>query len=130
MTDSPTTLLVGFDSAWTAHPLGAPTPARVFETWPVLAMIAWGWTLPDKRAAGRLPKYNPTRRKTFSISDWQHVCRLTSGALRKHGLAEIARWVDDAAATDKPRKADQDRLDACVCLLVPGEWVRAFRLVA
>jgi predicted RNase H-like nuclease len=39
---------------------------RVLETYPVLAMIALGWTLFDSgRPTGRLPKYNPARRKTF-----------------------------------------------------------------
>jgi hypothetical protein len=47
----------------------------VIETYPVLTMIALGWTIPDSdgRLTGRLPKYNPGRKKTFSIKDWQHV---------------------------------------------------------
>lgn len=53
-----------------ADPLDpASVSSQVFETYPVLAMIALGWTLPDSRATGRLPKYNPGRRKTFSLSD-------------------------------------------------------------
>lgn len=62
-----------------ADPLEPIADTRVFETYPVLTMLALGWTLPDSRAAGRLPKYNPARKKTFSISDWQYVCGLTSG---------------------------------------------------
>ena len=54
-----------------ADPLQPLTNAAVFETYPVLSMIAFNWTLPDVRVTGRLPKYNPARRKTFSISDWQ-----------------------------------------------------------
>src|SRR5258706_12725323 len=50
------------------------TDTRVFETYPVLTMIALGWTLADKRPAGRLPKYNP-KGKAFSIADWNHVRR-------------------------------------------------------
>jgi hypothetical protein len=54
----------------------------VFETYPVLAMIALGWTLPDSRPTGRLPKYNPQRRQTFSTDDWRHVCsRLSDDCL-------------------------------------------------
>jgi predicted RNase H-like nuclease len=91
---------------------------RVFETYPVLTMISLLWTLPDKRAAGRLPKYNPARKKTFLNSDWQHVCGSASGAFRERGLMEIPRWIDGAARMTSPRKSDQDGLDACLCLLV------------
>jgi predicted RNase H-like nuclease len=90
----------------------------VFETYPVLALIALGWTLPDLRATGRLPKYNTERKKTFSNSDWQYVCGLASGAFRERGLMDIVRWINDAAQNTSPRKSDQDGLDACLCLLV------------
>ena len=101
-----------------ADPIKPIADTRVFETYPVLAMISLLWTLPDKRAAGRLPKYNPTRKKTFLNSDWQHVCGLASGAIRERGLMEIVRWIDGAARKTSPRKSDQDCLDACLCLLV------------
>ncbi len=38
-----------------ANPLDSLAYTRVFETYPVLAIMALGWTLPDSRAAGRLP---------------------------------------------------------------------------
>ena len=101
-----------------ADPLELVADTRIFETYPVLAMIALGWTLRDLRAAGRLPKYNPERRRTFSNSDWRHVCGLTSGAFGERGLTGIVRWIDDAARNPSPRKSDQDGLDACLCLLV------------
>jgi predicted RNase H-like nuclease len=91
---------------------------RVFETYPVLTIIALGWTLPGSRAVGRLPKYNPERKKTFSTSDWQYVCGLASDAFRERGLMDIVRWIKDAAQNTSPRKSDQDCLDACLCLLV------------
>ncbi len=99
-----------------ADPLEPVAGTRVFETYPVLAMIALGWTLPDSRPAGRLPKYNPDRR-TFSNSDWRHVCRLARDAVSERGLLGLVRWLDVAAGTTAPRKSDQDSLDACVCLL-------------
>lgn len=101
-----------------ANPLAPVADTRVIETYPVLAIIALLWTLPDKRAADRLPKYNPERHRTFLISDWQHVCGLASGAFRERGLMEIVRWIDDAARKTSPRKSDQDGLDAWLCLLV------------
>lgn len=100
-----------------ANPLEPVADTRVFETYPVLAIIALLWTLPDARPTGRLPKYNPMRRKTFSKSDWQFVCGLVSSAFSERGLMEIARWIDATAKTS-PRKSDQDGLDACLCLLV------------
>jgi predicted RNase H-like nuclease len=101
-----------------ANPLEPVAGTRVFETYPVLAMIALLWTLPDSRPAGRLPKYNPERKKTFSNLDWQHVCALASGAFSERGFVGLVRWIDGAARKTAPRKSDQDGLDACVCLLV------------
>jgi predicted RNase H-like nuclease len=101
-----------------ADPLEPIADTRVFETYPVLAMMALGWMLPDSRAAGRLPKYNPERKRTFSISDWRYVCGLASGAFNDRGLSDIVQWINQAARNPSPRKSDQDGLDACLCLLV------------
>jgi predicted RNase H-like nuclease len=92
--------------------------ALVFETYPVLAMIALGWLREDARAAGRLPKYNPERKKTFSLDDWQFVCDMAALAFHERGLAGISRWIFEARELARPRKSDQDKLDACLCLLV------------
>jgi predicted RNase H-like nuclease len=90
----------------------------VLETYPVLAIIALGWTLPDKeRDAGRLPKYNPERRKTFAIADWAHVCRAASMKLAAEGAPDLAAWAESAATKSKPVKGDQDQLDASICLV-------------
>lgn len=100
-----------------ANPLGPWTATWVIETYPVLAMIALGWMLPDSRPSGRLPKYNPDRRKTFSISDWRYVCQLASSVLRERGLTEGVAWLECAVQNYAPRKGDQDSLDAYVCLI-------------
>ena len=97
------------------EPVGA---TNVIETYPVLEMIALGWTLPDVRPAGRLPKYNPERRGTFSIDDWRYVCHQTFNAFsERRGLDDIVSWIDDMDRNESPRKCDQDKLDACLCLL-------------
>ena len=101
-----------------ADPLQADRSTRVIETYPVLAMIALGWILPDARASGRLPKYNPERKRTFSLSDWQYVCRQTLGAFGFRKLSGIVQWLEAAAQNPCPRKIDQDRLDSYLCLLV------------
>jgi predicted RNase H-like nuclease len=100
-----------------ADPRGPLVHPAVYETYPVLAIIALGWTLPDSRPTGRLPKYNPERR-TFSIADWRHVCLRMAGEFDARGLSGLVRWLRAAAENSSPRKNDQDCLDACICLLV------------
>jgi predicted RNase H-like nuclease len=97
------------------HPAGT---TLVFETYPVLAMIALEWTRPDVRATGRLPKYNPDRRKTFTAADWQHVCGRAAAAFTERHLAQTAYWIANVGRNPSPRKNEQDGLDACLCLLV------------
>ncbi len=102
---------------------GAASPferqsTRVLETYPVLSMIALNWLVPDARPTGRLPKYNPERRKTFSIDEWSLVCQHTSAEFAARGLDGLTAWADSLAKKRAPRKHDQDRIDACICLLV------------
>jgi predicted RNase H-like nuclease len=100
-----------------ADPESQSGSALLFETYPVLLIIALGWTLPDSRPTGRLPKYNPQRTKTFSIEDWRHVCRLAAREFRVRGMDSMSRWLEHAATKQNPRKCDQDCLDAALCLL-------------
>jgi predicted RNase H-like nuclease len=100
-----------------ADPLAPLTGTWVVETYPVLTMIALDWTLPDSRPTGRVPKYNPARRHTFSIADWQHVCQMASSEFRERRLPGVSGWLDSVAQENAPRKSDQDGLDSCVCLL-------------
>ena len=37
--------------------------------------------------------------------------------LAADGAAELATWAETAATNLKPTKSDQDRLDACICLV-------------
>jgi predicted RNase H-like nuclease len=106
------------DFGGAADPFDDAQGVRVLETYPVLAIIALGWTLADEeRPVGRLPKYNPDRRRTFAISDWAHVCRMTSVRLAAEGASESAAWAETAATKTRPTKSDQDQLDACICLV-------------
>lgn len=102
-----------------ANPLVTePQTVSVLETYPVLALIALGWVRDDARPCGRLPKYNPERKKTFSILDWQYVCRSAAALFGALGLTDTADWIERVGLKDKPNKSDQDKLDACLCLLV------------
>lgn len=101
----------------------------VIETYPALAIISLGWTLPDPkgRVTGRLPKYNPAASSRFSNPDWQHVCVSVSKAFADRKLPIIANWILDRSRVTKPRKHDQDALDACICLLVGLHFVEGRR---
>ena len=92
---------------------------EIFETYPVLTIIARGWILSDEhRPSGRLPKYNPVRRLTFRRDDWAYLCGMLSEVFMDRGVAAIAEWINSMRFLKTPRKSDQDRLDACLCLLV------------
>jgi len=101
-----------------ADPLNPKADTQVFETYPVLAMIALGWELPDKRPTGRLPKYNPERRNPFSIADWRHVCDRLSEKIATRQLSCLVAWISEVRAKQSPCKKDQNGIDACICLLV------------
>ena len=102
-----------------ANPLSAISHSSVFEVYPVLAAIALKWTLhdPAPRPAGRLPKYNPDR-PSFLAEDWQHVCNKLSCEFKRRKLSKISGWTASVAQLKKAGKDCQDRLDACICLLV------------
>jgi predicted RNase H-like nuclease len=99
------------------NPLSPTNSTNVFETYPVLTIIAMDWTLPEQRPKGRLPKYNPARRKTFQQDDWRYLCMKIAEQFEKPGLEKIKTWID-SRADPTPTKDDQDCLDACLCLLV------------
>ena len=101
-----------------ADPFGPRTESLVFETYPVLTMIALDWLLADERPTGRLPKYNPQRRKTFSITDWQYLCGQLLEEFDRRDLSGLSAWIREVETKQSPSKGDQDRLDACICLLV------------
>lgn len=102
-----------------AEILSCSRHTEIFETYPVLTIIARGWILSDdRRPSGRLPKYNPVRRSTFRTDDWAYLCGKLSGFFKERGVAAIADWIESIRFLESPRKSDQDRLDACLCLLV------------
>ncbi|MFD1702921.1 DUF429 domain-containing protein [Methylopila henanensis] len=69
------------------------------------------------------PRYNPDRRKTFKLEHWRGVLAAVSRFALVEGLAGIANWAEKATAIEKPRKADQDKLDAVICALVGYQWL-------
>ena len=73
---------------------------------------------------GRLPKYNPANRRTFSLEDWRQLCELVGGLGGALGIAGVEAWCQEAASLNLPRKQDQDKLDAVICVLIAYRWWR------
>lgn len=91
---------------------------EIHEVYPALALISLDWIHPPNKIKDQLPKYNPGN-KNFSICDWQYLCAHLSTILRHHGLSHIPAWIDlESIGSSKPKKFEQDCLDACICLLI------------
>lgn len=107
-------------AAWpAAEHLGA---ARVYETYPALSLLALGRARRGPGGRARLPKYNPARAKSFALDDWRHVTTELVHALSARGLPGLAAWALALTRFEKPRKHDQDLLDAVLCLEVALRW--------
>lgn len=91
----------------------------LMEVFPALAMPSL-----DPAFDGRLrgPRYNPARRKTFTLAGWQAVIAAVRRQAVESRIAGLADWADDLARIATPRKADQDRLDAVLCALIGLHW--------
>ena len=100
-----------------ADPEAPMRDTRVIETYPVLGLIALHWLCPDTRPCGRLPKYNPGRRATFSRSDWCLVTARLAAEFGGLGMRMLADWCHSMAELQQPRKPEQDQIDAALCLL-------------
>lgn len=95
----------------------------ILETYPVLYIIASGWLLPDGRTTGRLPKYNPQRRKTFLLDDWKFIIEKVISRSAEIGFQDLGAWLRSYALdVPAPNKQLQDKLDSAICLLQAVEW--------
>ena len=96
----------------------------LMEVFPALA-------LPSLASAfcGRLlgPRYNPGRRKTFTLTGWHAVIAAVRRIADEEAVEGLREWADASAAIPNPRKADQDRLDAVLCALIGLHWHTAPR---
>jgi predicted RNase H-like nuclease len=68
------------------------------------------------------PKYNPDRKKTFRRSDWTRVACAAARKARDLGCDELADWCLRSEYIAQPRKADQDKMDAALCVLIALLW--------
>ncbi|MFC0341509.1 DUF429 domain-containing protein [Paracoccus niistensis] len=91
----------------------------LIEVFPALALPAL-----DDSFAGRLaaPKYNPAHPRKFRLEHWQAVARTVKRTALSLGIPALADWAEEMMVLQKPRKSDQDRLDATICALVGIIW--------
>ncbi|MFV0475386.1 MAG: DUF429 domain-containing protein [Pikeienuella sp.] len=104
----------------------APEAARkatdglyLMEVFPAIAMPSLSPEFFGRLAA---PRYNPARRKTFKLADWMKVCVALADRFEAFAYDEAARWMREAVVIPRIAKADQDRLDAMVCLWTALHW--------
>jgi predicted RNase H-like nuclease len=103
----------------------AGTGRFCFEVYPALANLGLfpvffnPRPLGGGRTAARVPKYNPAN-ANFEIGDWQALCACVAQALAQQTLQ--CPWLAAAAGDPAPRKPDQDKLDALICLCIALHW--------
>ncbi|PVE25788.1 hypothetical protein DC522_03170 [Microvirga sp. KLBC 81] len=105
----------------TQNPFEARTAASgfyVMEVFPALALPA---LVPELWERGRGAKYNPAAR-TFRIEDWRLVASGVARYASQLGVLSLSSWADAEVTRAKPKKEDQDRMDAAICLLVAYGW--------
>ncbi|MGO6755903.1 DUF429 domain-containing protein (plasmid) [Rhizobium ruizarguesonis] len=96
----------------------------LLEVFPALALAAIESAFCSRLAA---PKYNPSNRKRFKISDWQAVAEAVRRFGTLNSLQHLDEWCSVAASSELPRKADQDKVDALICGLIGLHWFVAPR---
>lgn len=103
----------------------ATNGVHLMEVFPALALASL-----DVRFFARLgaPRYNPARRKTFRKEDWNAVVAAARREAERFRLEKLMGWLDELTSIASPKKADQDRLDSALCLLVAIRWRLGERL--
>jgi predicted RNase H-like nuclease len=91
----------------------------LMEVFPALALASF-----DSRFFAPLggPRYNPARKRTFCQDDWGHVAQAAARQADALGCEDLARWCDRSGRIEKPRKPDQDKMDAALCVLIALNW--------
>jgi predicted RNase H-like nuclease len=90
----------------------------LIEVYPALALPSL-----DERFFGfrKRPCYNPDRPK-FRIEDWKAVVAAALRQANRCKCQSLVDCLDEIAALPSPKKADQDRLDSIICLLIAVRW--------
>lgn len=96
----------------------------LLEVFPSLALPGFNPKYCERLAA---PKYNPERRKTFKIEDWLDVVNTLQGLDIGRSAEGASAWFSTQRLQLKPKKSDQDMLDAVICAFVGLHWLIAPR---
>ncbi len=96
----------------------------LMEVFPALALASLDPSFCGRRLG---PRYNPARRKTFTLAGWHGVVGTVRRLGEREAVEGLVAWADDLARVPAPRKADQDRLDAILCALIGLHWLTAPR---
>lgn len=99
--------------------LTAKAGRHLIEVFPALALASYSENFFGSRSG---PRYNPSRRKTFSLESWRAVAEAAIGEASRFKCEALATWLARAGSIQSPTKRDQDRLDAALCLLVVLRW--------
>jgi predicted RNase H-like nuclease len=97
----------------------ATSGRHLIEVFPALALASLEPAFFRRLGAA---KYNPANARRFRLDDWRMVCTAAGSWFERNGLTEPASWCRAYRSMPAPRKADQDRLDAVLCLIVALQW--------
>ena len=106
----------------------AKSPAghtHLVEVYPALALPALEphFMKPRHNCRRWAARYNP-KNSHFDLSDWKLVCRTVQRYAGEIGLDPLSSWAEKKAGLDNPRKPDQDKVDAAICLIIALQWRR------
>lgn len=101
------------------HAVDATSGRYAFEIYPCAALLG---LYPEFMVRKRAAKYNPGNRRMFSRYDWNRVCELLGKTGDDFEIDGFSRWTAEMAAKPALRKADQDCLDAAICVLIAMGW--------
>ncbi len=93
----------------------------LIEVYPALVLPALDHAIMERRYAVR---YNPNKRKNFSLDDWKLVASAVGRHAETLDIAQLSQWSIRQAEIAEPRKCHQDHLDAAICLIVALLWRR------
>ena len=99
------------------NPINARSAAAgrfLMEVFPALALPA---IVPEIWQRRRAAKYNP-RARNFNSCDWKIVSSGVASFARSLNAGALADWLERQALIERPRKANQDQLDAAICLAI------------
>jgi predicted RNase H-like nuclease len=91
----------------------------LMEVFPALALPSLDETFAMRMGA---PKYNPANRRQYKRADWNRVAAAVATEAEELGCPELAAWCREAREMTIPRKADQDKMDAGICLAIALRW--------